>query len=70
MPYYRSETKMVPSHTRIFLTIPYGSPTRSQSQQSVNNSQVSVSNSSQLATIRKYRKQLLIIRKLLASIRN
>ena len=37
------------SHTRIFLTSPYGWPTRSQSQESVNNSLVSVNNSSQLA---------------------
>ena len=37
------------SHTRIFLTSPYGWPTRSQSQASVNNSLVSVNNSSQLA---------------------
>ena len=35
------------SHTRIFLTIPYGSPIRSQSQASVNNSLRSVYNSSQ-----------------------
>ena len=43
-----------PSHTRIFLTSPYGSPTRSQSQASVNNSLVSVNNSSQLATTRRH----------------
>ena len=43
-----------PSHRRIFLTSPYGSPTRSQSQASVNNSLVSVNNSSQLATTRRH----------------
>ena len=40
------------SHTRIFLTIPYGSPNRSQSQASVNNTLRSVYNSSQLGNIR------------------
>ena len=40
------------SHTRIFLTTPYGSPNRSQSQASVNNTLRSVYNSSQLGDIR------------------
>ena len=40
------------SHTRIFLTIPYGSPNCSQSQASVNNTLRSVYNSSQLGDIR------------------
>ena len=40
------------SHKRIFLTIPYGSPNRSQSQASVNNTLRSVYNSSQLGDIR------------------
>ena len=40
------------SRTRIFLTIPYGSPNRSQSQASVNNFRRSVCNSSQLGNIR------------------
>ena len=40
------------SHTWIFLTIPYGSPNRSQSQASVNNSRRSEYNSSQLGDIR------------------
>ena len=39
------------SHTRIFLRIPYGSPNRSQSQASVNNTLRSVYNSSQLGDI-------------------
>ena len=43
-----------PSHTRIFLTSPYGSPTRSPSQASVNNSLVSANSSSQLATTRRH----------------
>ena len=43
--YFKKVYVIPPSHTRIFLTSPYGSPTRSQSQASVNNSLVSVNNS-------------------------